>query len=493
MVATALSGCSLGGSGADKAGGGREKPATVLKLANYGPSPGELEVYAETVSRASHGSLRVEFLDSWRADDPDYERRTLDDVRAGKADMAAVSARAFDTVGVTEFEPLVAPLAVDSYALQRRVLESDVSERMLREVDRLHMVGVALLPGELRRPLGVSRPLISAGDYRGATIAIRPSALTARTVKALGGSPVPYKRGSEVTRSDGAELGLAAVEGDRLDGPARTLAANVVLWPRPVAIVVNRKVYDGLDDAGREALRTAGRLAVRPMTERLARSDHEVSGVLCRRGQIEFRAATVAQTHSLRNALRPLRRDLANRPALRAATRQIDALRGEVTPEPPPSCEGAPDADSAPAETPIDGVWTMDSTAADLEKIAPGDIQPENWGHVTYVLHGGRFAFTSENRRACIWGYGRYSVEDNTLEVSFTDGGGKAPTDSANRPGERFGFHWSRYRDRLTVTAEKGAISPEGFRVNPWRLQDRPPTIASLSPHCQPPADALQP
>src|SRR4051812_12385475 len=130
LAAAALTGCSLGGSGADKAGGGREKPATVLKLANYGSSPGELETYAETVSRASHGSLRVEFHDGWRADDPDYEPHTIDDVRAGKVAMAAVSARAFDTAGLTAFDPLVAPLAVDSYALQRRVLESDLPERM---------------------------------------------------------------------------------------------------------------------------------------------------------------------------------------------------------------------------------------------------------------------------------------------------------------------------------------------------------------------------
>jgi hypothetical protein len=312
-------------------------------------------------------------------------------------------------------------------------------------------------------------------------------------VRALGGTPVPYLTGKDAARADGVELGLDTVEGDKLDGPARALATNVVLWPRPVAIVINRGAYNALDDAQREALRAAGRSAIRPMGVELAGSDRETAGVVCRRHRVDFRAATPTQLQALRAALRPVRRELERGEAYRVAARQIAAMRAGLEPEPPLSCDRAGGGGSTSAATPLDGTWRMDTTAHDLAKIDREDIAPENWGHQTFVLTRGRFAFTEENRDACIWGYGRYAVAGSTLQLSFADGGGKAPTGSNNRPGERFGYHWSRYRDRLTLTPLKGMISPPNFRAKPWQRLPQEPALASLSSHCRPPANALQP
>jgi TRAP-type C4-dicarboxylate transport system substrate-binding protein len=490
--AAMLAGCSLGG-GSDKAGGGQTPATTVLTLANFGNSEGPLSAYAQAVARESEGSLQIRFENAWRAGDLNHEQHTISDVRAGKADMAAVSARAFDTVGIESFQPLLAPLAVDSYALQQRVLQSPLADGMLRDVERLHVLGVALLPGELRRPLGVARPLVSAADYRGARIAIRPSALSSRTVKALGGSPVPYLQGSEVTQADGAEVSLDTVEGDRLDGPARTLATNVVLWPRPTTIVMDPDVYAALDDAQRRALRVAGRSAIRPVSALVAGSDREVAGVVCRRHQVEYRSATPSQLDTFRTALRPLRRELERRPSYRAVAQQIDAMRAGLEREPELACDSAEHGGSTSATTPVDGVWRMDTTARDLAKIDQQDIAPENWGRQTFVLTRGRFAVTEENHEACVWGFGRYTLTGNTFELNFANGGGKAPTKAANRPGESFRYRWSRYRDRLTLAPVKGAISPANFRVKSWQRLSDEPVLASLSPHCQPPTNALQP
>jgi TRAP-type C4-dicarboxylate transport system substrate-binding protein len=490
--AAALAGCNLGG-GSDKAGGGRKQATTVLTLANFGNSEGVLAEYAQAVSRESEGTLQIRFENEWRASDVDHERHTIADIRAGKADMAAVSVRAFDTVGVQSFEPLLAPFGIDSYALERRVLESDLPDRMLRDVERVHVVGVALLPGELRRPLGVSRPLLTAADYRGARIGIRPSELSARTVTVLGGTPVPYLSGSEAARLDGADVALDSAEGDRLDGPARTLATNVVLWPRPVAIVIDPDAYDGLSDAQRRALHAAGRSAIRPMSASLESGDRESAGVVCRRHQVDFPSATPSQLLALRAGVRRVRREIERRPANRAALREIAAMRAGLEPEPAIACDSAEPGASPSAATPVDGVWREDTTARELGRIAQGDVAPENWGRQTFVFTRGRFAFTTENREACIWGYGRYAVTGSRLELSFAAGGGKAPTGSTDRPGERFDYRWSRYRDRLTLAPVKGAISPEPLRVKPLQRLPGEPELASLSPHCQPPGNALQP
>ena len=120
-----LAGC--GGVDTDKAGGAAGREVRVLRLANFNPAPGELEPFAREVERASHGRLRIEFVNDWRKGEPDAEPGVLDDVRAGKVDLAWVGARAFKAEGVRAFDPLVAPFAVTDYATEEKVLTSPIA------------------------------------------------------------------------------------------------------------------------------------------------------------------------------------------------------------------------------------------------------------------------------------------------------------------------------------------------------------------------------
>jgi hypothetical protein len=123
----------------------------------------------------------------------------------------------------------------------------------------------------------------------------------------------------------------------------------------------------------------------------------------------------------------------------------------------------------------------------------PGDPQPvaENYGNWIFVFDRGRFAITQEYEDACTWGYGRYTVHDHRMAWAFTDGGGIAPNNAENKPGEFFRFGWSRYRDTLALTPVRGAISPFNFRGKPWRRVSATPSARFLSQRCPPPARAL--
>ena len=178
--------CQAAGEGSDKAGGEESSEPVVLTLANPDDGPFDLDEYAREVESESGGSLEIEFENTWRAGDADNELGTIEDVRAGKVEMGSVGARTFDLVGVDSLQPLLAPFAIDSYALEREVLESPLATEMLAGVEAAGVVPITLLPGALRRPLGVSRPLVDPSDYRGATIGIRPSELSAQTFEALG-------------------------------------------------------------------------------------------------------------------------------------------------------------------------------------------------------------------------------------------------------------------------------------------------------------------
>ena len=78
------------------------------------------------------------------------------------------------------------------------------------------------------------------------------------------------------------------------------------------------------------------------------------------------------------------------------------------------------------------------------------------------------------------WAYGTYSVDGDRIEWSVLDGGGISPNNAANKPGERFVFEWSRYRDTLTLTAVPAEISPTPYMVEPWRLTDEASSSTAL-------------
>jgi hypothetical protein len=129
----------------------------------------------------------------------------------------------------------------------------------------------------------------------------------------------------------------------------------------------------------------------------------------------------------------------------------------------------------------------MDADAEDAHAASTS----ENWGHWIFVFDHGRFAITQENAKACTWGYGTFSVRGTRASWKFADGGGIAPNNAENKPGEFFVYDLSAYRDTLELAPVDGQISPYNFRAKPWRRLSKTPTRRFFSKRCPPPARAL--
>ena len=182
FVATAC----LGGGG-DKAGGDQQAQPLVLTL----ESEDDLSLtgapeFAAAVDRLSEGLMRIEHVPAGRGTEIEWEKGVVEDIRGGKAQLGIVDARVWDTLGVTSFRAMLAPFLVDSLELERRVLESPLATRMLEGVEQAGLVGIALLPGPLRSPFGISHLLLGPTDFRGATIGIRPAGPHANGAPCLG-------------------------------------------------------------------------------------------------------------------------------------------------------------------------------------------------------------------------------------------------------------------------------------------------------------------
>jgi TRAP-type C4-dicarboxylate transport system substrate-binding protein len=105
--------------------------------------------------------------------------------------MGKLPSRAWERVGnkVLSFRALQAPpFLVDNYALFRSVTSGPVAQQVLASLSTDELVGLGLVPIELRRPLGV-HPLVSLADFRGAHIRFPTSPTTALDLQALGAVP----------------------------------------------------------------------------------------------------------------------------------------------------------------------------------------------------------------------------------------------------------------------------------------------------------------
>ena len=484
----ALAGCMGGGS--DRVGGDSATDTKVLTLLDPFSSGQESAAFNSEVARLSHGTLRVKVIQG-PDEGLDYEARTIRVMRQGKADLAFAGTRAFDEFGALRFRALDAPLLIDSYRLEARVLASEIVAPMLAEMRPLGLVGIGILPGPIRRPLGGTRRLAKPGDFRGLTIGTSQSTVADTTMRALGATPRRLPATEHwLPGLDGIERQTYGIDGDKLDKEGSHLTTNVNLWPRALVLFAGERAYSALTASQRRILRMAAANVVPETLATVRQGESEAADNLCRKGNVTFDSATPAELRSLRHAVDPVYQEFDRDPGTHAAISSITRLKHHVDERPTGvhGCQVAREAPASDGRTKLDGVWTMDT---DRSASAP-EYFPENWGHWVFVFDRGRFAITQENKASCTWGYGKFDIHGNRTSWTFTDGGGIAPSDAYNRPGEFFKFDLSAYRDTLTLTPVKGAISPGNFRDKPWRRISETPSRRYFSRRCPPPAAALR-
>lgn len=461
-LATAAAACTS--NLPDRAGGSLDGRLTVLTLANdNGDIPAQLTDWINKVHELSHGSIRVDVKNAWRAGEPGSEVHTVQDVKRGTVDMAWVGARAMDRVGVTSFQALLAPMLVDSYDLESSVFRAGIPAQMLTGVGAAGIVGVGILPGPMRKVMGVAKPFLTPADFAGSRIADQDSALTQMTMQTLGATAVALPPGVKLHGVDGYEQQLESIAGNRYDETAKFTTANLNLWPRPLVIIAGKAAWAKLAGTQRDILRKAAGTAVLPALDASRQEDQQALPVLCR-GGMTLPTALPQQLAQLRTAVDPVYAALRRDASTNTWLDQIQALKEQLQAAPETaSCAGI-SGTSRPA-SPIDGTYWRRSTPADILTACHSALPPGAGplpAHSTLEVvfnHGSVTQYEQPDGGTKDIGWrGTYVVFRDTLQLTEAE------------TGASFTVTWSLKGATLTLTNLKNGHCDDvaTWSIHPW-------------------------
>ena len=342
LVGAALVAAAAGCGGASRAGlddkAGSATAPLVLTVATDTNADGAdaetLRYFVRRVEHDSDGRLRVRVVYGAGGDStPFSEARIGRLVRDGTFDLGWIYSRNWDLLGVQGLRALQAPFLITTYSHLNRVLTSALAPELLRELRHAGVAGLALVPGELRHPLGLERPLRRAADFAGARIHVAPSRTTDALVHALGATPVHLSQlaafpAYSAGKVDGKEFGY-------VDSFGGVVTANLTLFPTTHTLFANEKALARLDDGRRAALRAAAAETVKHAI-RTQSSERTLLQRFCREGGRGATASAADRTAIARSA-QPVLAWLERDPQTRRFIAGIRRLGGSLPPARPPA------------------------------------------------------------------------------------------------------------------------------------------------------------
>jgi TRAP-type transport system periplasmic protein len=443
IAAVVAGGCSGDGAGGDKAGGSGEP--VVLRMANTASNLEYFPAIADFVGRVrerSGGNVRIEVVDKWGRFAADGEQQVVRAVATGQVDLGHAGTRVFDTMGVTGFQALQAPMLIDSYALQRAVLEGGIPREMLQGLDRVGVVGLGVLGGGLSKPIAVKKPLLGLADWRGITFGTYKSEVQAQAIRSLGATPLEaFGIARDQALQDGKlqafELFLLAYQLNTYEGLAPYVTANVNLWPQTEVLLANPGRLAALTGQQRGWLQQA---ATDVAVGRAAR-DAQLPTSMCKSGA-RFANASQADLAALRTAFAPVYASLEQDPKTKAFIKQIQALK-QSTPAGAPlaipaGCTGvapaAPAAAQQQAAGDLNGTYRWTITKQDVVASKTEDKSPEHLATFPWM-----FTMTLDD--------GTWTLSHREAGQPYTDG-----ADTYALEGDRLSFTWPQEGTVLTFT-----------------------------------------
>jgi C4-dicarboxylate-binding protein DctP len=409
ILVLGVTGCA---SDRDDKAGGSGAPVT-LRMGNADPrgypASDAIDDFARRVSTLSDDKVRIRPV--WQAAGASVTRadqRVARFVVSGDLDLGMIRAGAWDTEGVTTLRALQAPFLISTDEVLDAVVTSDLGGDLLGGLEDLGIEGLALVPEELRHPVGFGRALRSTADFAGVGIRAPRSNTTYALLRALGAQPadLTFEQAASAIHAGkvrGAESSFLHL--GSLPAPG-IVTANVVFFPKVNTLVANAERFDELTAEQQEILREAAEQTLRHVVDTRTR-EVDAARQACRNGA-KIVIASAADVAALRRAAAPVYAELERDPTAKELIAAIHALAARKGPSASaPACtrSQAPAAPGAPAgggakPTIPEGAYRAEIT---FEEMVARGVDPAtastNSGILTLTLDDGRWRGHAQSDR----------------------------------------------------------------------------------------------
>ncbi len=468
ILAAAALACLLGGCGTaatvNKEGAKIAAGTITLRMETPDAPQADADYFVEQVLARTHGQLHIVVADDYPSADPNNELRLAEALREGSAEMAYIPSRAWERDGgrVLAFRALQAPFLIDSYPLLRAVTTGSIAQQLLASLGPDGLVGLGLVPTELRRVLG-RRPLVSPADLRGARIRVPTSPTSVVDRRALGAIPLTDFTSTQVGpaladgRLDGIETSTLDIVNNGYLPDARYLSSNFALFAKTETIAITKATFARLSPADRAALKAAAAATAAhadPAAEELTALKQ-----LCTAG-VRLVRATPSQLASLERAAAPVYTALERDPATNRAILEIERLKQQLPTDNTslPACPPAHPTTASVAAKPFP-TGTFETVLTRAEVIKAGFPASNAASQTLTFRKNGTWwnvvfdPTTPQNPP----GGGRYTVRGDILTL-----GPPAGPDV---------LKWSYFRGELTfqIVSVPDPFAQFGYTAHPWR------------------------
>jgi TRAP-type C4-dicarboxylate transport system substrate-binding protein len=494
-LATGIAIFALGCASGTKSGG---TAAHQIRLVMQTPDTGEADsaYFIDQVQKLSGGQIQIVEGTSYSSADPNNEARLVRALRSGKVEMAYIPSRAWERASsVTAFRALQAPLLVTNYSLLLRITSGPIGSMMLASLGRIGLVGLGLVPNELRRPLG-RKPLVSTADFRGARIRVVTSPTGVLALRSIGAVPLTNFTSSQLGPAlqsgalDGAELSTVAMANNGYVTDAHYLTGNLELFAKTQTIAIRNSVFDRLSAADQRILRAAAVATVAHADP--AKQERTEVVQLCRQG-LRIVPATNATLASLQHEATTVYPALERDPVTRREMRAIERLEARLgaAPSTLAACPRARSRKGGSSAT-LAGTYVLTASQSEVSAAAGSHSAADNWGSFRLVLGDGRFRLSDQRPRGALvpgvnghgafnkgWTSGTYAIRGDQITFTSDDGAGDAPLATQGYPPVI--CSWSLYRGELifrqlppkaqAAATARGldAGGPPALYVKPWQ------------------------
>ena len=270
--------------------GAVSRDVTVIRLQM--PDEGDPDglYFAQDVALRSHGSLKVVVdTSSYPSALPANEMKLAAALQAGQVGFSYQPARDWAAAGMPGFQALDAPFLVTTAQASEALAASPVAGALLRQLSRLGLVGIGLIPAEPRQFLSTT-PLIAPSAFSGISLRINDNPQTAALVRAIGARPVQGVSSAQVPdmlihgHIVGVETSPTYILGASYNAKASYLT-SWAMFPKFETIVASKSAWRALTAAQQTAIKQAAADTVAHARQVPAREQQELAG-LCSSGLV---------------------------------------------------------------------------------------------------------------------------------------------------------------------------------------------------------------